>query len=385
VENLKVPFSYLEQQFPVRPKDEESAYYTVRVAAKNHPIVQGILDVVERGDFTLGKEVGELERNWSRFVGTEHAVGVASGTDALVMCLRGAGLGRGDRVIVPAYTFPSTINAVFEAGGIPVLVDVDERGILDWSKAVATAEERGADFIIPVWWAGLFSGIPDWVVHQTVIEDACQAIGARFNGQMAGSQGEAGAFSLHPLKNVNVWGDGGMVVSNSPTTTEYIKLARNNGIRDRDNWEMPGFNSRLDTVQAVVALHMLQSALFVNGVRRGTAEFYDRALDDVEEVTVPARLEGEEHSFHLYQVFAQRRDELVEYLNGRGIEAKVHYPKPVFLEPALMNQPPEVLGSGMFPGALRFAQESITIPCHQYLSQEQLEVSMEAIRDFYLS
>jgi aminotransferase EvaB len=369
---VPVPFNYLSEQFPV---DGD-------IAEPTDSILHQIRKVVERGDFTLGKEVGDLETEWAKYCGTAEAVGVASGTDALVMALRAVGIRRDERVIVPAYTFPSTFNAIAEAGGSPVLVDVDSRGILDWSKAAAMAEEYDIRITVPVWWAGLFPGIPDdW--NGVVVEDACQAIGARSpDGSRAGSVGDAGAFSLHPLKNVNVWGDGGMVVTHSKTMAEWIRVARNNGIENRDDWTMRGYNSRLDTIQAVVAQHMLPFADQANAVRRHHARFLDQHLDLLPEITVPVRKTGEQPAFHLYQVFAKRRDDLVEYLNAHGVEAKVHYPKPFFLEPALdgFKQPG---GKMHFPGALRFANDSVTLPCHQYLTSEQLAETFEHVGNFY--
>jgi dTDP-4-amino-4,6-dideoxygalactose transaminase len=214
-----------------------------------------------------------------------------------------------------------------------------------------------------------------------VVEDACQAIGAAIDGGRAGGFGAAAGFSLHPLKNLNVWGDGGVIVTDSEELRDRLRLLRNHGLRNRDEVEIFGVNSRLDTLQAIVGNHLLKDLPAITEARIRNAARLDAGLAGLApDVELPPRPAGVRHVFHLYMVQARDRDGLLQHLLARGVEAKVHYPVPLHLQPAA-----RALGyrEGDFPVAERQAKRIITLPVHQHLSADQLDYTLAAIREFY--
>ncbi|MBW1988975.1 MAG: DegT/DnrJ/EryC1/StrS family aminotransferase [Deltaproteobacteria bacterium] len=364
---MKVPYSYLPDQFG----DPE-------------PFMAGIAEVVRRGDFTLGAEVARLEEKFAAHIGTAHAVGVNSGTDALFLALKAAGVGPGDEVITAANTFIATAGAIVQAGARPVFVDVTDEYVMDPDRVEKAVNAR-TKAIMPVHWAGVcadMDAILSIAKHHAlpVVEDSCQAIGASLGGRRAGSFGLAGGFSLHPLKNLNVWGDGGMIVTDSAMVADRLRLLRNHGLADRDTVVTFGYNSRLDSVQAAVGLQLIESLDWITETRQKWASMLDAALADLPQIRVPRRRPDKEYVHHLYIVEAQNRDELLKHLVDAGVEAKIHYPVPLHLQPAC-----ERLGykKGDFPVAEAQAKKIITLPVHQHLSQEQVEYVIEKVRSFY--
>ncbi|HAM55910.1 MAG TPA: pyridoxal-5'-phosphate-dependent protein, partial [Candidatus Rokubacteria bacterium] len=214
-----------------------------------------------------------------------------------------------------------------------------------------------------------------------VVEDACQAIGASVDGRLVSSFGVAAGFSLHPLKNLNVWGDGGVIVTSSEELDATLRLLRNHGLRNRDEVEIFGYNSRLDTLHAIVGNHLITEVEAITAARIRNARALDAGLLPLApRVRIPARHANERHVFHLYMFEADDRDRLRAYLIERGVEAKIHYPVPLHLQPAGRR-----LGyrEGDFPEAERQAKRIITLPVHQHLSQEQVDYMVEVVTDFY--
>lgn len=214
-----------------------------------------------------------------------------------------------------------------------------------------------------------------------VIEDACQAIGAEIDGRRVGTFGLAAGFSLHPLKNLNVWGDGGVVVTDSEPVRDKLILLRNHGLADRDTITCFGYNSRLDSIQAVVGLHLIGDLEAITETRIRWANRYDEALADLgEHITIPPRKPGRRYVYHLYMLIVKDRDALLEHLTGAGVEAKIHYPIPLHLQEAASD-----LGykQGDFPVTEAQAESLITLPVHQHLAGEQVEYVIETIRAFY--
>jgi dTDP-4-amino-4,6-dideoxygalactose transaminase len=213
-----------------------------------------------------------------------------------------------------------------------------------------------------------------------VIEDACMAVGAGFDGRPAGSFGDAAAFSMHPLKPLHVWGDGGAVATSDDRAGEWLRLYRNHGMRHRDEIAIWGVNQRLQTVQAVVANHLLDRVGPWIDRRGEIAARLDKGLGDLPDVTLPPRPANRRHAFALYMVRARRRDQLLAYLNGEGVEAKIHYPTPLHLQPAARD-----LGyrRGDFPMAEAQAGDILTLPCHQYLADDEVEFTIDRVRRFY--
>lgn len=364
---ISVPYSYLPEQF----SDPE-------------PIFNRIRRIVATGDFTLGRAVAEFETRFAGFVNTGHAIGVNSGTDALRLSLKAVGVGPGDEVITCANTFVATVSAIADVGARPVFVDCNDNFLLnvDLLEKALTPRSKA---IIPVHLSG---DVVDMVrlnaiaaVHGIpVIEDACQAFGSSLDGRPAGSWGDTGTFSLHPLKFVNIWGDGGVITTNDDALAARLGLLRNHGLINRDEVAMTGCNSRLDTIQAIVAEQTLDQTEWIVRRRNENAEFYDRGLSAVPQIRIPPRSPRVVHSFVTYQVLAENRQGLLEHCNQRGIECKVHYPIPLYCQEGLK---PYGYRPGDFPVTDRHAGSTLTFPVHQYLSRDQLASVVNAVREFY--
>ena len=347
-------------------------------------IFEKMKQVVLKGDYTLGSGVDQLEDEFKKIVKTAYAIGVGSGTDALLLSLKVLGIGEGDEVITTPFTFYATIGAIVTAGAKPVFVDIldDYNMNPDDIQAKITAKTKA---ILPVHWSGKpcnMDKIVDIANHYglQVVEDACHAIKATYQGVPAGSWGQLGCFSFHPLKNLNVWGDGGMIVTNSEALANQLKLIRNHGLKNRDECVVFSYNSRLDTLQAIVALHLLEKLNFITESRIQNAEYYDDALSKIQGVTVPDRENYIKQVYHLYCIQCENRDELKNFLIHHGIDAKVHYPIPMHLQPAA-----KYLGykKGDFPICERMANNTLSLPVHEFLKKTDLDYVIITIRKFY--
>lgn len=366
---IRVPFSYLDRQF----SDLEAYWGDIRV-------------LVKTGDFTLGKALLEFERKFANLSRAPYAIGVASGTDALILSLKILGIGPGDEVITTPTTFIATVGAILATGALPVFVDSEDGFVMDASKVEAAITPR-TKAIVPVHFTGNVADMPAIskiaLKHNLVIvEDACQAIGASIDGQPVGSWGACACFSLHPLKNLNVWGDGGMIVTRSAELAEKLRLYRNHGLKNRDEVVLFGLNSRLDTLQAAIGNRLIGQIEFITRQRIANAMRYDEAFQDLAEfIRIPRRRPGVKHVYHLYLLRVKRRDELLAYLNQNGIEAKVHYPIPIHLQEAARH-----LGykKGDFPVSEADSQTILTLPAHQHLTEDEMEYTIEQVRSFYL-
>lgn len=348
-------------------------------------IFKKLEQVILNGAFTLGAEVDEFEARVKKICNTRYAIGVGSGTDAIFLSLKALGIKNGDEVITTPYTFFATIGAIVTAGAHPVFVDIGEDFNIDVKKieAAVTSKTRA---IIPVHWAGLvcdMDSIQTIAKKRTlsVIEDACHALMGTFKGRVAGSFGDTGCFSMHPLKNLNVWGDGGFIVTNSKKIHDRLVLLRNHGLIDRDRCVEFAYNSRLDTLQAVVANYLLENKLdSITEMRIANAKFYDQALANCKNIQMPLRPAHCKQVFHLYIIKAERRDDLKEYLIKNGVDAKVHYPVPMHLQPAA-----KVYGykPGDFPVAEKTCKSVISLPVHEFISQKDREFIVKKILEFY--
>jgi len=364
---LRVSFSYLDRQFA-----DVDAY------------LEDVRELVRSGAFTLGPAVEEFERRFAELARLPYAIGVGTGTDALVLPLRLAGVGAGDEVVTTPNTFIATVGAIVATGATPVFVDSGADFTIDASLIEAALSER-TKAIVPVHYTGNVADMPAIAALAerrglVVVEDACQAIGAAIDGVPVGSWSVAAAFSLHPLKNLNVWGDGGVVVTRSDELAERLRLYRNHGLASRDEVVSWGVNSRLDALQAVIGNRLIGSTPEITERRIAYAARYDDGLAGVDGVEVPPRRPGVRHVYHLYMVRAERRDELLAFLNGRGVEAKIHYPIPVHLQAAARDLG---YGEGDFPSAERDARTVITLPAHPYLTEAEVDYAIEQVRAFY--
>jgi dTDP-3-amino-2,3,6-trideoxy-4-keto-D-glucose/dTDP-3-amino-3,4,6-trideoxy-alpha-D-glucose/dTDP-2,6-dideoxy-D-kanosamine transaminase len=370
----------------VKPKLEVKFSYLDRQFANVDEYLADVRELVLSGDFTLGAAVAEFEQRFATLCQMPYAVGVNSGTDALILPMKLLGIGPGDEVITTANTFIATVGAIAMTGARPVFVDNDEGYTMnpDLIEAAITPRTKA---ILPVHYTGNVADMPALVKiaekhNLSVIEDACQSISATRDGQQVGSWGEATAFSLHPLKNLNVWGDGGIVVTRSEELYQQLRLFRNHGLINRDEVAMFGHNSRLDSLQAVIGNRLIDRTEFITNTRIANAKRLDEGLADLKEfVRIPTRHSNVKHVYHLYIIRVERRDELLAYLHENSIEAKVHYPVPVHLQKAAAH-----LGykEGDFPQAETDSRTSITLPAHQHLTSEEIEYIIERVRSFYL-
>ncbi|MBT9141750.1 MAG: dTDP-3-amino-3,4,6-trideoxy-alpha-D-glucose transaminase [Syntrophomonadaceae bacterium] len=366
---MRVKFSYLDRQFA-----DVDAY------------LNDIKELVKSSDFTLGQPLREFEERFAELCKMPYAIGVASGTDALILSLKVLGIGPADEVITTPTTFIATVGAIVMTGARPVFVDNDDGFVIDASKIEAVITPR-TKAIIPVHYTGNVADMPAIMRiankhNLIVIEDACQAIGASLDGQPVGSWGATSCFSLHPLKNLNVWGDGGVIVTRSPELAEKLRLYRNHGLINRDEVVMFGCNSRLDTLQAVIGNRLIEQVEFITSQRIANAKRYDEAFADMAEfICTPGRRPGVKHVYHLYMIRVKRRDELLAYLHRKGVEAKVHYPIPVHLQKAAQH-----LGykKGDFPVCEEDSRTIITLPAHQHLTDDEISYTIEQVRSFYL-
>jgi aminotransferase EvaB len=335
--------------------------------------------------FVMGPKVEEFEKKFSSLCQTPYALGLNSGTDALFLALKALGVGPGDEVVTAPNSFVASTGAIIAAGARPVFVDVASDYNIDVNLIEGAITER-TRAILPIHLTGnpadmeAIMGIAG--KHKLfVIEDAAQAVMASIKGKRVGSFGDAGCFSLHPLKNLNACGDGGVLTTSSQEVCEKVRLLRNHGLRNRDEIEMFGYNSRLDTLQAAVADYVLGQLGSITECRIRNARMYDKALQEIPDfVTIPPRRIDVEQVFHTYVIRVKRRDDLVRFLNDHGVDTKIHYPIPIHLQ-----KPCRQLGykQGDFPLCEEQAAEILSLPVHHHLREEQIGYVAELIKKFY--
>ena len=347
-------------------------------------IFKKIEGLIKNEDYTLGSEVDLFEERFAKLQQSKYAVGVGSGTDALFLSLKALGVGPGDEVITTPYTFFATIGAIATAGAKPVFVDIKEDYNIDPSLIEAAITEK-TKAIMPVHWAGLpcdMNEICDIAKKHGlfVVEDSAHGICANLGGQAAGTFGEFGCFSMHPLKNLNVWGDGGMLVTQSKELYDKMCLLRNHGLKNRDECEVYGYNSRLDTLQAIVANHMLDKIEHITDSRIAHSKELDDLLADIPQIKIPPRDSNKKQVYHLYVVRCENREKLIPFLQERGVDVKVHYPIPMHLQPAAKD-----LGykKGDFPLCEEVCDSVISLPVHEFIEDSQIEIIASAIKEFY--
>lgn len=382
--DVKKVINFLPEQYEQTNKLHINHNYLLQQFADYELIFEELKQVVIKGDFTLGAPVDYFEDEFKKITKTKHAIGVGSGTDALFLSLKALGIGEGDEVITTPFTFYATIGAIVTAGAKPVFVDICDDYNLN-PEEIEAKITRKTKAILPVHWSGkpCHMNAITAVSKQHglyVIEDACHAIKATYHGKPAGSWGDLGCFSFHPLKNLNVWGDGGIIVTNSDELADKLKLMRNHGLKNRDECVMFSYNSRLDTLQAVVATHLLKKLDHITESRIKHANYLDKQLSCVTGIRVPFREDFIKQVYHLYCIQCDNRDELQTFLIKNGIDAKIHYPIPMHLQPAA-----NYLGykKGDFPICERIAASTLSLPVHEFLSQDDLEHIVQKIKEFY--
>jgi dTDP-4-amino-4,6-dideoxygalactose transaminase len=354
-------------------------------SAVRERVLARIGETLDRGDFLNGEAVDVFEQRFAEFVGRRDCVGLSSGLDALRLSLLASGLAPGEGVIVPAATFAATFEAVLQAGGRPVVVDVDDSVYgLDVEHTEAAAAD-GASHMVPVHLYGQMADMHALAriaeKHGAqIIEDACQAHGASRDGLRSGGASKAAAFSFYPSKNLGAMGDAGALVTDDEDLAARARALRVHGETRKYHHELVGYTARLDTIQAIVLLEKLPLLEDWNQQRRAAVRFYMEALSAIEGLRLPSEPPGSEGVWHLYVVRSADPEQLGDFLAGRGIQTGRHYPEPVHLSPAYSDLG---LSAGDFPVAEALAREALSLPLYPGIRQDQLEWVCESVRDYF--
>ena len=342
-------------------------------------------DVVKFNDFTLGRYVEKFEKEFCKYQKTKYAIGVGSGTDAIFLSLKALGIKEGDEVLTPTYSFYATAGAIATTGAKPVFVDVKNDLNIDENKIEQKITKK-TKAIVPVHWSGRVCEMEKILKIAKkyglfVVEDACHAILAHDdNKKFAGNFGVTGCFSMHPLKNLNVWGDGGIITTNNKKIYEKLKLLRNHGLESRDNCKIYGYNSRLDTIQAAVGLEMIKKINLITNKRISNAKYLNSKLKNIDEIKLIHEQKNYKSVFHLYQFFCKKRNALNSFLRKNKIDSKIHYPKPLHLHKAAKNF---WYKKGDFPFAENLSRQVISIPIHEFIKKKDLDFIIKKVLEFY--
>jgi dTDP-3-amino-3,4,6-trideoxy-alpha-D-glucose transaminase len=347
-------------------------------------IDQAIAAALRGNRYILGPQTQAFEAEFAAYLGLKHSVGVGSGTEALHLAIRALDIGPGDEVITVAHTAVATVAAIELSGATPVLVDIDPHTYtIDPAKIEAALTPR-TRAIIPV---HLYGGPADLSpildlaqrFDLKLIEDCAQAHGARYHGQRVGSWSDVACFSFYPTKNLGAIGDGGLVATNDPALYERLSLLRQYGWHERYISDLPGWNTRLDELQAAILRVKLRHLDADNAKRRRLASMYNELLYGVPNLVLPTETLETEHVYHLYVIRHPRRDELAAYLREKEIGTAIHYPMPIHLQPAYRGRLGDV---GSLPATEQAATEILSLPMYPELAEEVVITVANAIREF---
>ncbi len=362
-------------------------------------IQEAINRVLDSSAFILGEEVTKFEEEFAKFCNTKYAIGTSSGTSALHLALLSLGIGEGDEVITTPYTFTATVETIIHCGAKPVFIDINPRNYnIDVQKLeeYLKLSERSGDpdpssprssgrtrpkAIVPIHLYGQSADLDPILklakkYNLKVIEDACQAHGAKYKGKRVGSTGDIGCFSFYPGKNLGAYGDGGMVVTNDEEIADKIRCLRDHGRREKYEHQMIGYNYRLDALQAAILRIKLKYLNEWNEKRRKNALIYNELLKGLDIIT-PYEEEYAKHVYHLYVVRVKGRDKVYESLRTKGILCGIHYPLPLHLQKAY-----RYLGykEGDFPVAEECTREVISLPIYPELKRDQIEYIVKTLK-----
>jgi len=361
----------------VRLLSLERQYASLRVE-----IDAAIEGVLLRQNFILGCEVARLEEEVAEYCHARHGIGVASGTDALLLSLKAAGVGAGDEVIVPAFTFIATADTVSLLGATPVFADIDPVTFTMDPSSLEQLVSPATKAIVVVHLYGQPADLSPLLAFArkndlTVLEDCAQAMGAKYAGAPVCSYGDFGCLSFFPSKNLGAYGDGGMIVTNGAERAGYLKMARAHGSAKKYRSEFLGWNSRLDEMQAAILRVKLGYLDQWNALRAERAALYNHLLHDIEEVRTPRTMADRTHVFHQYTIRVSTRNEVQEYLLQEGIESAVHYPVPLHLQPMYKD-----LGykQGSLPEAEKACDEVLSLPIYPELSDGEIEFVVTGLK-----
>ncbi len=368
--NLEIKHNYLTNQF----KDYKN-------------IFKEIEKLILSNEFTLGSPVNIFEKKIKTLLKSKYVISVGSGTDALMLSLKCLGVKEGDEVITTPYTFYATIGAIVTAGAKPIFVDTKEDYNIN-ADEIEKKITKKTKAIMPVHWSGRICEMDkikkiSKKYKLPIVEDACHAILATRKKKLAGNFGDMGCFSLHPLKNLNVWGDGGFILTNNKKYYDKLMLLRNHGLVSRNINKIFGYNSRLDSIQAIVGVHLLKKIKHITENRIKNSHYLDKKLSKNQNLILKERKDFLREVFHLYEFRVKNfllRDKLVNYLRKNKIDAKIHYPVPMHLQPAS-----KLYGykNGDFPVTEKIAKSTISLPVHEFINRKQLDKMIKKIEEFY--
>jgi dTDP-4-amino-4,6-dideoxygalactose transaminase len=349
-------------------------------------MVNAVEDVLRGGRYVKGPEVKEFEDEFAEGCGVEHAVGVNSGTSAILLGLKALGVGEGDDVFVPAHTYFASVSPVLSLGANPVFVDVDENTYTVDTDGLKKKVERSddAEAVIPVHIYGQMAEMERVTEiadeHDlSVVSDSCQAHFAERDGDKAGSLADAGAFSFYPSKNMTVAGDGGMLVTDDNEVAKKARAFRNHGRNDEGTHRYLGLNHRMSEVLGAVGREQLKHIEDWNEGRRNAARLYDERLAEVDEVVVPEEDDANKHVYHLYVVQVPDREELREYLDENDVGTGIHYPTPAHEHPAVVDRCDETT----FEFVERLCDRILSLPMHPRLDEDEVHHVCDLIEEYY--
>ena len=368
---LKINHSYLVEQF-----------------ANYSKIFKKIEKIVRKGDYTLGNEVDICEKNFAKRTGAKFAISVGNGTDALLLSFKALNIGPGDEVITVPYTFVATVGSIVTAGAKPVFVDVKADYNMDENKIVKAITNK-TKAIVPVHWAGrpcemdkIYAIAKKYKLK--VVQDSAHIIGARYKKKHLVNFGDTCTYSMHPLKNLNVWGDGGFIVTNNKSLAKKLYLIRNHGLKNRNNVEIFGYNSRLDSIQAAVANYKMKNKLDnITNRRIKNSKLLDKLLSKNKSVITIKRMKYLKEVFHLYHINVENlktRNQLQKFLIKNNIDAKVHYPIPVHLQKAARYLKYK---KGDFPISEKLSNTSLSLPVHEFIDRRHINHMSKMIFKFF--
>lgn len=341
--------------------------------------------VIDSGQFILGVEVETLEEEIASFLGVKYAIGVASGTDALLLALLACDIKPGDEVITSPFTFIATVEAIIQCGAQPVFVDIDPRTFNINPAEVKSKVTKRTKAILPVHLYGQPADMDPILelakeYNVEVIEDCAQAFGAEYKGKKGGSLGDAGCLSFFPSKVLGAYGDGGMVVTDSAEIAEKIKMLRNHGARQKYYHLVPGFNSRLDELQAAILRVKLRHIPEWVSERRKKAARYSESFEKMRGIVAPYQESCISHSFNYYTIRVKdKRDKLRQFLSSQGISTAVYYPLSLHLQEVCQNLG---YGAGDFPESERAQEEVLSLPMYPEIEENQIEWMVGRIIEF---
>jgi dTDP-4-amino-4,6-dideoxygalactose transaminase len=341
----------------------------------------GFKRVVEKSSFIMGPDVKKFEEEFAAYCGVKYAAGVNSGTDALYMAMSALGIGPGDEVILPTYTFIATALCVSYTGAKVKFIEIEEETYNIDPRQLAKLISKKTKAIIPVHLYGQMADMTEILAiadkHGVpVVEDACQAHGTRYKGKRSGSMGKAGCFSFYPTKGLGAWGDGGIVVTNDEKVNHMVTMLRDYGRTDRYAHTMKGHNSRLDTMQAVVLSAKLKHLDEWNEMRKKVAAVYAKELQGAGVVT-PKNAPDREHVYQTYAVRVKNREKVMEGLKAKGVSSLIHYPIPIHMQEAYADHGYK---AGDFPLSEKITSEILSLPMFPHMTPDQVKEVAQAVK-----